>query len=70
MLTSLVFRVIPRHEREVVMALLLIILGLILWLTVAPVIGWICIVVGIILFFVEAVPYGFHSFGGRRGARY
>lgn len=47
------------------MALLLVIVGLILWVTVAPTIGIICIVVGLILFFVPGTPYGYSHY--RRG---
>lgn len=47
------------------MALMLIVLGIVLWLLVAPTIGLILIVVGVILLFVPAVPYGYSSW--RRG---
>jgi hypothetical protein len=51
------------------MGLLLVIVGLLLWLlTSLDVLGIILIVVGLILLFVPAVPGGYHSWSGRRGA--
>jgi hypothetical protein len=41
------------------MALLLVILGIVLWLMVSPMIGLICVIVGLVLFFVPASPYGY-----------
>ncbi len=48
------------------MGLLLIILGLVIWLMLSPMLGIILIVIGIILLFIPAVPYGYHSYH-RRG---
>jgi len=49
------------------MAILLIVLGLVIWLLLSPLLGLILLVVGLILLFVPAVPYGYHSWhGGRR----
>lgn len=49
------------------MGLLLVVLGLLLWLLGGwATIGIILIVVGLVLFFVPAVPYGYSSWGGRR----
>lgn len=53
------------------LGLLLLIVGIILWLTVMPVIGWILMVIGAILivagFFMGAV-WGLSRGGRRRGA--
>jgi len=49
------------------MALALILIGLIVWLLLWPTLGIILIVIGIILLFVPAVPYGYSSWRGRRG---
>jgi hypothetical protein len=49
------------------MALALIILGILIWLLLSPIIGIILIVIGIVLLFVPAVPYGYSSWRGRRG---
>ena len=43
------------------MALLLIILGILIWLLLSPLLGPILVVVGILLLFVPAVPYGYHT---------
>lgn len=48
------------------MGLLLIILGIVLWLTVAPLLGLILVVIGIVLLFVPGVPYGYGTWRGRR----
>lgn len=47
------------------MAILLIVLGIIVWILVSPLIGLIMVLLGVVLFFVSAVPYGYHSY--RRG---
>lgn len=49
------------------MGLLLIVLGIVFWFTFSTALGLIFIVVGIILLFVPAVPYGYSSWRGRRG---
>lgn len=49
------------------LGLLLIILGIVLWLLVSPLLGLICIVIGIVLLFVPGVPYGYSTWGHRRG---
>lgn len=50
------------------MGLVLVVVGLLLWLLGGWfVIGIICIIVGIVLLFVPAVPYGYSSWRGRGG---
>lgn len=49
------------------MGLLLIILGIVFYFLLSTVLGIICILVGIVLVFVPAVPYGYGSWRGRRG---
>lgn len=50
------------------LGLALILIGLILWLALGwSLIGLILIVVGIVLLFVPGAPYGYSSWGGRRG---
>jgi hypothetical protein len=49
------------------MALLLIILGIVIWLLLSPILGLILVIVGIVLLFVPGVPYGYSSYRGRRG---
>jgi hypothetical protein len=50
------------------MALILVIIGLLLWLLGGYfVIGIILIVIGLILLFVPQVPYGYGYYRGRRG---
>lgn len=49
------------------MAVLLIILGLLIMLLVHFTIGLILLIVGIILLFVPAAPYGYGWYRGRRG---
>lgn len=50
------------------MALLLVILGLVFWLALGwTVLGIILLIVGLVLLFVPAVPYGYHSWRGPRG---
>jgi hypothetical protein len=49
------------------MALLLIILGIVIWLLLSPLLGLILVIVGIVLLFVPGVPYGYSSYRGRRG---
>lgn len=49
------------------MGLLLIVLGLIIWLLLSPLIGIIMVIVGVILLFVPAAPYGYGWYRGRRG---
>jgi hypothetical protein len=48
------------------MALALILIGLLIWLVLSPFIGIVLVIVGIILLFVPAVPYGYSSWRGRR----
>jgi hypothetical protein len=48
------------------MALLLIILGLVIWLLLSPLLGLLMVVIGLILLFVPGVPYGYSSYRGRR----
>jgi len=49
------------------MAGLLVIIGLLIWLfTVHHALGFVLLVIGLILFFVPAVPYGYSSWRGRR----
>lgn len=49
------------------MGLLLILVGIILWAThTATFIGIILVAIGLILFFVPTVPYGYSSWSGRR----
>jgi membrane-bound ClpP family serine protease len=48
------------------MGLALILIGLLVWLLVSPIIGIVCIVVGIILLFVPHT-YGYSDYRGRRG---
>lgn len=43
------------------MALLLIVLGIVLWLTVAPVLGIILVVLGILALLAAPGPYGFRG---------
>jgi hypothetical protein len=47
------------------MALLLIVLGIIIWLLLSPIIGLILVIVGVILLFVPAVPYGYDTWRHR-----
>ena len=50
-----------------------LILGVILWLTVMPVIGWVLMVVGVLLIVAGLLLGAIWSFGraaGRRGAAY
>lgn len=47
------------------MALLLIILGLVIWLLLSPLIGALLLIAGLILLFVPAVPGGYASWRGR-----
>lgn len=49
------------------MALLLVVLGIVIWLLVSPLLGIILIAIGLVLFFVPAVPYGYSTWHGRRG---
>lgn len=49
------------------MAALLIILGIVIALLVSWTIGVILIVVGVVLLFVPAIPYGYSDWRGRRG---
>ena len=51
------------------MGLLLIILGIVIWLLVAPTLGLILVIIGVILLFVPGVPYGYSSWHDRRGPR-
>lgn len=48
------------------MALALIVAGILIWLLLSPIIGIILVVVGVVLLFVPAVPYGYSSWRGRR----
>jgi hypothetical protein len=51
------------------LGLLLLIVGIILWVTVAPVIGWILMVIGAILIvagFLMGAVWGLSRTGGRR----
>jgi hypothetical protein len=41
--------------------LALILIGILLWLLVSPLIGIICVVIGVILLFVPGAPYGYSS---------
>jgi membrane-bound ClpP family serine protease len=54
-----------RKEKDLGLALILI--GIVFLLLGYPVVGIICVVVGIILLFVPGVPYGYSSWRGRRG---
>jgi uncharacterized membrane protein len=59
-----------RRTEMVGLGLLLLIVGIILWVTVAPVIGWILMVIGAILIvagFLMGAVWGL-SRSGRRGA--
>jgi hypothetical protein len=47
------------------LAILLIILGIVLWLLVSPLAGILCIIFGVLLFFVPGAPYGYSHY--RRG---
>lgn len=51
------------------MALILVVLGLILWLALGyTIIGIVLLVIGLLLFFtVPGVPYGYSTWHGRRG---
>lgn len=48
------------------MGLALILIGVLVWLFLNPLIGIVLVVIGIILVFVPAVPYGYSSWH-RRG---
>lgn len=49
------------------MGLALVLIGLLLWLALGwMIVGLVLIIVGIILLFVPAAPYGYHSWSGRR----
>ena len=47
------------------MGLALILIGIVVWLMLNPTIGILLVVIGLVLFFVPAVPYGYSSY--RRG---
>jgi len=49
------------------MGLALILIGIVIWLLLSPLLGLILVVIGIILLFIPAVPYGYSSWRGRRG---
>jgi hypothetical protein len=49
------------------MGLALILIGILIWALVSPTIGIILIIVGVILFLVPGVPYGYSTWRGRRG---
>jgi len=49
------------------MGIALIVIGVVVWLLLSPVIGIILVVLGALLFFVPAAPYGYSSWHGRRG---
>lgn len=49
------------------MGLLLIVIGLIFMLFVSFYIGLVLMILGLVLFFVPAAPYGYSSWHGRRG---
>jgi len=51
------------------MGLALIIIGLLVWLLLSPIIGIVLIIIGVILLFVPAAPYGYSSWRGRGGPR-
>jgi hypothetical protein len=51
------------------MGLLLIILGIVIWLLLAPTIGLILVVIGVILLFSPGSPYGYGYWHDRRGPR-
>jgi len=48
------------------MGLALILIGIVVWLLLAPTIGLILVVIGIILLFVPGSPYGYGWYRGRR----
>ncbi len=55
------------------LGILLLVVGVILWLTVMPVIGWILLVIGallIVLGLVMGAVWSFSRGAGRRGAVY
>lgn len=50
------------------MGLALVLIGVLLWALLGwTVIGLLLIIVGLVLLFVPGVPYGYHSYRGRRG---
>lgn len=49
------------------MALALILIGVLVMLLLHFTVGLVLVVIGIILLFVPAVPYGYSSWHGRRG---
>jgi len=48
------------------LGLLLIILGIVFLFTISSLLGWICIIVGLVLLFVPHT-YGYSDWRGRRG---
>lgn len=49
------------------MAIALILIGLLIWFLVSPTIGIILFVLGVVLLFVPAAPWGYNDWRGRRG---
>lgn len=52
------------------MALALIIVGLVVWLLFSSAVGAILMIIGLILLFVPAVPWGYSDWRNRGGPRY
>jgi hypothetical protein len=55
------------------LGILLLVMGLILWLTVVPAIGWILMAIGVVLIVVGLLlgaVWGFSRAAGRRGGVY
>jgi hypothetical protein len=55
------------------LGILLLVIGLILWLTVMPAIGWILMAIGVVLIVVGLLlgaVWGFSRAAGRRGGVY
>jgi hypothetical protein len=55
------------------LGILLLIIGVVLWLTIMPAIGWLLMAIGVILIvagFVLGATWGFSRGAGRRGAVY
>ena len=48
------------------MGLALILIGIVLWLLLSPLLGLILVIIGLILLFVPAAPYGYGWYRGRR----
>jgi uncharacterized membrane protein HdeD (DUF308 family) len=62
-----------RREPVVGLGILLLIVGLILWLTLMPAIGWVLMAIGVVLIvagLLLGAVWGFSRTAGRRGGVY